>query len=135
MFSSSLDITELCHKYGIVYSLESPYSSRCHATGKGLEVAVVGEKSSAIMDAIKYNGAPCEVAVQLLQCELVSELTGATVRGSLKRRGQSQYEISYQPTIKGRHQLHIKVEDQHIRGSQFPVAVKLLIEKLGTPIL
>ncbi len=45
------------------------------------------------------------------------------------------YEINYQPTIKGRHQLHIKVEDQHIRRSPFSVAVKLLIEKLGTPIL
>ncbi len=70
-----------------------------------------------------------------LQCELVSEITRATVRGSLKRRGQSQYEISYQPTVKGKHQLHIKVEDQHIRGSPFLVAVKLPVEKLGTPIL
>ncbi len=32
-------------------------------------------------------------------------------------------------------QLHIKVDDQHIRGSPFPVAVKSPIEKLGTPIL
>ena len=48
---------------------------------------------------------------------------------------QSQYEISYQPTIKGRHQLHIRVEGQHIRGSPFSVAVKLPVEKLGTQIL
>ncbi len=95
----------------------------------------MGEKSSAILQAINYNGAPCEEAVQSLQCELVSEITHTTVRGSLERRGQSQYEISYQPTIKGRHKLHIKVKDQHIRGSPFPVAVKLPIEKLGTPIL
>ena len=54
----------------------------------------------------------------------MSEITRATVRGNLERRGQSQYEISYQPTIKGRHQHHIKVEHQHIRGSPFPVAVK-----------
>ncbi len=95
----------------------------------------MGEKSSVILQAVNYNGAPCEEPIQSLQCELLSEITRATVRGSLERRGQSQYEISYQPTIKGRHQLHIKVEDQHIRGSPFPVAVKLPIEKLGTPIL
>ncbi len=135
MFSSSPDVTTECHKYGIVYSPGLPVPSQCRSTGKGLEIAVVGEKSTAIMEAINYNGAPCEEAVQSLQCELVSELTGATVRGSLERRGQSQYEISYQPNIKGRNQLHIKVEDQHIRGSPFLVAVKLPIDKLGTPIL
>ncbi len=95
----------------------------------------MGEKSSALLQAVNYNGAPCEKPIQSLQCELVSEITRATVMGSLERRGQSQYEISYQPTIKGMHQLHIKVEDQHIRGSPFPVAVNLPIEKLCTPIL
>ncbi len=135
IFSPLPDITAECHKYGTLYSSKSPYPSRCHATGS-LHIAEVGEKSTAIMEAVNYNGIPCEEAIQSLQCELVSELTSAsTVRGSLKRRGQSQYEICYQPTIKGRHQLHIKVEDQHIRGSPFLVAVKLPIEKLGTPIL
>ncbi len=135
VFSSSPDVTAECHKIGIVFSSGSLDPSQCYATGKGLEVAVVGEKSTAIMEAIGYNGGPCEEVAQPLQCELVSELTGVTVRGSLERRGQRQYEISYQPTIKGSHQLHIKVEDQHIRGSTFPVAVKLPIEKLGIPIL
>ncbi len=88
--------------------------------------------SSVILQAVNYNGAPCVKQIESLQCELVSEITCATVSGSPERRGQSQYEINYQPTIKGRHQLHIKVEEQHIRGSPFPVAV---IERIGTPIL
>ncbi len=134
-FSPSPDVIVQCQQYGKIFSFGSPDPSLCRATGKGLEVAVVGEKSSVILQAVNYNGAPCEEAVQSLQCELVSELTGAIVSGNLERRGQSQYEISYQPTIKGSHQLHIKVEDQHIIGSPFPVVVKLLIEKLGTPIL
>ena len=68
-------------------------------------------------------------------CELVSELTGTRARGSVVRRGQSQYEVSYQPTIKGRHQLHIKVMGEHIRGSPYRVAVnKSPDEKLGTLI-
>ena len=63
--------------------------------------------------------------------------TDTRMNCSVERRGQSQYEISYQPTINinGRHQLHIKVESQHIRGSPSSVAVKSLVEKLGTPIL
>ena len=70
-----------------------------------------------------------------MECELASEITGTRTSCSVERRGQSQYEISYQPTIKGRHQLHIKMEGQHIRGSPFSVAVKSPVEKLGTPIL
>ena len=34
-----------------------------------------------------------------------------------------------------RHQLCIKVGEQHIRGSPFSVAVKFSVEKLGAPIL
>jgi tripartite motif-containing protein 2/3/tripartite motif-containing protein 71 len=69
------------------------------------------------------------------RCEFVSEISGTRASCSVERRGQSQYEISYQPTIKGRHQLHIKVQGRHIRGSPFSVAVRSPVEKLGTPIL
>ena len=55
---------------------------------------------------------------------------------SVKKTEDSQYEISYQPqpTSRGRHQLHIKVEGEHIKGSPFAVTVKLPVQKLGTPI-
>ncbi len=96
VFSSSPDIAVECHKYGIVYSSRSPNPSQCCTTVLRY-VAVVREKSSALMEVISYNGGPCEEPIQSMQCELVSELTGVTVRGSLERRGQSQYEISYAP--------------------------------------
>ena len=104
-------------------------------TGKDLEVAVVGKKSTAILHVISYEGKPFEEPIKSLECELASEITGTRASCCVERRGQSQYEISYQPTIKGRHQLHIKVEGQHVRGSPSSVATKSPIEKLGTPIL
>ena len=55
--------------------------------------------------------------------------------GNVERRGQNQYEIEYQPTVKGKRQFHVKVEGQHIRRSPFSVAVKLPVEKFGNPIL
>ena len=135
VFSALADLTEACKNYGQIFSLGSPDPSKCHATGKGLEVAVVGVKSTAILHAVSYEGKPCEEPIKSLECELVSEIAGTRTNCSVERRGQSQYEISYQPTIKGRHQLHIKVEGQHIRGSPSSVAVKSPVEKLGTPIL
>ena len=132
VFSTLADLTAMCQSYGQVFTSGSPDPSKCH---KGLEVAVVGEKSTAILHAVSYEGKPCEEPIKSLECELVSEITGTQASCSIERRGQSQYEISYQPTIKGRHQLHIKVEGQHVRGSPSSVAVKSPLEKLGTPIL
>ena len=99
-----------------------------------MEVAAVGEKSTAILQAVSFEGKPCEEPIKSLECELMSEITGTRASCSIDRRGQSQYQISYQPTIKGRHQLHFKVEGQHIRGSPFSIAVKSPVKKLGTPI-
>ena len=135
VFSALADLTAMCQSYGQVFSSGSPDPSKCHTTGKGLEVEVVGEKSTAILHAVSYEGKPFEEPIKSLECELVSEITGTRASCSVERRGQSQYEISYQPTIKGRHQLHIKVEGQHVRGSPSSVAVKSPVEKLGTPIL
>ena len=67
----------------------------------------------------------------LVECNYVSEITGIGASCSVERSGQSQYEISYQPIIKGRHQLHVKVQGQHIRGSPFSVAVRSPVAVLG----
>ena len=135
VFSALADLSEICQSYGLVFASGSLDPSKCHTTGKYLEVAKVGEKSTTILHVISYEGEPCEEPIKSLECELVSEITGTRASCSVERRGQSQYMISYQPTIKGRHQLHIKVEGQHVRGSPSSVAVKSPVEKLGTPIL
>ena len=65
----------------------------------------------------------------------MSEITGASATGSFKKlEEQNRYEISYQPTIKGRHQLHISIEGQHIRESPSYPAVTSSITSIGTLI-
>ena len=93
------------------------------------------EKSTAIVFAVNHKGGPCMEPLKSLQSELVSEITGATVRGSVDKKELNMYEISYQPILNGRHQLHIKVDEQHIRGSPFILAVKSPVEMLGAPII
>ena len=135
IFSALADMTAMCQDYGQVISPGSLDPSNCQVTGKGVEAAKVMEKSTVLLQAVNYGGKSYEKPIMSLECELESEITFTRASCSVERRGQSQYEISYQPTIKGRHQLHIKVEGQHVRGSPFSVAVTLPIEKLGTPIL
>ena len=135
VFSARADMTSACLNYGQVFAAGLPDPSKCHVTGKVSEAAVVGEKCTAILQAINFGGELCKESIKSLECNYVSEITGIGASCSVERSGQSKYEISYQPTIKGRHQLHIKVQGQHIRGSPFSAAVKSPVENLGTPIL
>ena len=134
-FFSSTDVITACCNYGKVCSAGDPDPSQCQVTGKGLETAVVGERSIAILQTIDFNSEPCSRPTNSLESELICEITDSRVIGSVERRGQNQYEIGYEATVKGRHQFHVKVKGQHIRGSPFSVAVKLPVEKLGHPIL
>ena len=107
LFLTSADMTTSCQNYGQIKATGPPDLSKCHVTSKGVEVVAVGEKCMAIVHAANSAEEPCEI--RSLECELVSEITGTRESCTVERRGVSQYEISYQPTIKGRHQLHIKV--------------------------
>ena len=130
-FTSSLHIqVSKMQQFGRVYlKIASP--EKCYATGKGLETTELGERATAVLNVVDEKEKACPVAVESLTCELVSETTGEKKNCSVKKTGDSQYEMSYQAASRGRHQLHIKVEGDHIKGSPFPVTV---VKKLGTSI-
>ena len=97
IFSALADLTALCENYGQVFSPGSPDPSKCHITGNGPDLKVSSEMCTAILQVINFEGEPCKVPIMVLECELVSEITGTRASCSVERRGQSQYEISYQP--------------------------------------
>jgi tripartite motif-containing protein 2/3/tripartite motif-containing protein 71 len=132
-FLASAEIVAECRNYGQITegSLPNPMNYKLESNPKA---AKVGEKCTATVHAVNSKGEPCKMPLAL-RCEFVSEISSTRAICSVERRGPTQCEISYQPTIKGRHQLHIKAQGQHIRGSPFSVAVKSPVEKLGTPIL
>jgi tripartite motif-containing protein 2/3/tripartite motif-containing protein 71 len=133
-FIASPELTQACQQFGDVY-IPKMSPKKCYATGKGLEVAKPGERATAVLHVVDQKGKACSTPVETLTCELVSESTGEKIDCSVKKTEASgQYEISYQATSHGGHQLHIKVEGEHIKGSPFPVTVKLPAQKLGTPI-
>ena len=136
-FLASEDMIARCYNYGKISSSESPDPSKFQAIGKGLESAVVGEKSTIVLQAMNFKGEPSMEAINSLWCKLKSEITGVTDVSNFKCEGrdENQYKIGYQPTIKGKHQLSIKFEDTHIKGSPFTIVAKLPVEKLGNPIL
>ena len=132
-FSPSPELTQNCRQFGtICTSNASPEKS--YATGKGLEVAVRGEKATAIVHVCDEEGKVCPEPVESLTCELTSDTNRDKMKGSVKKRKDGQFEMSYQASSRGRHQLHIKVKGEHIKGSPFSVTVKLPVRELGTPV-
>lgn len=136
-FTASTDMTELSQSYGHVYKFTPslPDQSRCHAKGMGIKVAAVGEKSTATLQVLDFQAKPCQVPVRSLECKIVSEITGTSVSCCVERGRHGQYTISYQPTIHGRHQLHIRVEGQHIKGSPFWISAKLPSFSVRTKVM
>lgn len=131
--TASAEVSPMCQTYGQVLALDS---TKFHIAGKGVRTAVAGVISAVTLQAYDIGGSSnlggrsCE----LLQAELVSEITGAKFNCNIEGSGQGQCELSYQPIVRGNHQLHIKMEGQHVEGSPFTVVVKSF-EKLGAPIL
>jgi DNA-binding beta-propeller fold protein YncE len=133
-FLTSADMTTELLNYGQIFVPSIPDPSKCKVDVNS-KVAIAGEKCSAVLHAINFKGESCKGFFEALEGNLVSELLGTRAGCGIERIGESQYTISYQPTIKGRHQLHITTQGQHIAGSPFRVAVTSPVEKLGNPIL
>ena len=128
---TSATLTQACQQFGEVRL----QSQKCYALGRGLEIAEPGKRATAVLHVVDHKGEASSIeVVDSLTTELVSDTTGEKIDCSVRKAEASQYEIRYRPTSRGRHQLHIKLEGDHIEGSPFPVTVKLPIKKLGTPI-
>ena len=126
--TASSELLQACQQFGQVYS-HPVCPEKCYATGKGLEVATVGEQSTATVYAIDAQGSKLSKPLPLISCELVPS-SGERMKCEVKPSKHSEYQVDYWPTRRGRHQLHIKVCDQHIRGSPFAV---LALGKLEAP--
>ena len=129
-FSPSPELAQNCRQFGTICTS----NEKSYATGKGLEVAVRGEKATAIVHVCDKEGRVCPEPDESLTCELTSDTNCDKIKGSVKKRKDGQFEMSYQASSRGRHQLHIKVEGDHIKGSPFSVTVKLPVRELGTPV-
>jgi len=128
--ASTPELTQTCQQFGKVYSCPA-FPEKCYATGKGLEVATVGKQATATLHAIDADGKECEQPVVNTSCELLSDADGPIVKAAVQKKEKNKYTISYQPTHRGRYQLHIKVEGIPIRRSPFTV---IAVKNFSTPI-
>ena len=119
--NSQTELTQTCQQFGQI-TANPVCPAKCCAEGTGLHVAVVGETATATVYVVDKKGREYQRPVEV-SCELVSSDGSSQVRGEAKKVKDNQYVISYHPQHRGRHYLHIRVEDKHIPGSPFPISV------------
>ena len=117
---SQKELTRACQQFGNVFA-HSACPEKCHAEGKGLQIAVLGETATAKLHLVNREGKKCSDPLDMT-CELVSRDGSSQVRGEVKEVGERKYEISYRPQCSGQHQLHIRVEDMNIARSPFTIS-------------
>ena len=104
--TASSELLPACQQFGRV-------CSGVYATGRGLEIATVGSCSTVTVHAIDTRASK---PLPLISCKMVP-----WTKCEVNRTNFNEYQVEYLPTRTGQHQLHIKVSDQHTRGSPFTV--------------
>ena len=116
------ELKKTCQQFGKVYC-HPVCPEKCRASGEVMKVAMRGQAVSLCVEALDREGEACLRPVDSLRCELVSSDGSSRVRGSVKRRDKNRYNITYQPQLIGRHQLHILIEERPILNSPFTVTI------------
>lgn len=114
-------------EYASVICLE-----KCRAEGRGLEIAVVGERASAMVYVMDQEGREYIRAVDV-SYDLVSSDGSSVVRGEGKRARETGFVIGYQSPCRGQLKLHIRVAGTDIPGSPFSVESIVVIPDLSEP--
>ena len=123
VFANSLpELVKTCQQFGMVYC-HPVCPEKCRASGEGIKVATRGQTVAVSVEALGREGEAYLGPVDSLRCELVASDGSSRVRGTVKRRNQNIYDISYQPQVTGEHQLHILIEERPILNSPFTVTV------------
>ncbi|XP_064384351.1 E3 ubiquitin-protein ligase TRIM71-like [Halichondria panicea] len=115
-FVPSAQLVKECKEFGALCCVNIP------------QKAIAGQKVIAHCRFLSpKNSAPPEA-------KLISKITDKATKCVVKERGKGEYEISSQPTVGGASELIVRVGGEEVAGSPFPVAVKTLVNKLGTVI-
>ena len=129
-FTASNKLVSECQDFGQVYC-HPVCPQKCHIMGEC--VATAGEESSVTIHVVDSKGGKCDKPLPetSTSCELVCCSDAKRTKCNLRQTKANEHVIKYQPTTRGRHELHIKIEGKHIRGSPFSVVVP---RKLSIPI-
>ena len=69
-----------------------------------------------------------------MSCSLRSLYNNVITECKVGQTGAGQYSIQCTPTVRGRHELTVSMDEQQVAGSPFPVFVSIPPTQLGKPV-
>ena len=105
-----------------VFVVNMPHTKNCKATGEHVNNAEKNKAAKFLVQLADADGEPC-ASQQVVTVELKALVNGSIPEGSVVSKTPNTYEVSYQPSETGRHNLGVKVNGMHISGSPFALFV------------
>ena len=97
-----------------------------YATGNSLKYAKTGEQATVELHAMtRRNKNKMNLTV--------NTKSRATIKCEVKQEN-GRHKITYQPARRGKHSLHIRIDEKHIHGSPHPIAITPSPQSLRKPI-
>ena len=69
-----------------------------------------------------------------VSCQMTSLYNGVITNCIIDGDGSGRYSIQCIPAVRGRHELFVSIDGQHVAGSPFPVFVSIHPTQLGKPV-
>ena len=111
-----------------LFSLENS-----HTTGNGLKGATTGEQKTVVFHAMTIQNKEYKGKLNL-KAELEHIKSKDRVQCEVVKQQNGQHKINYRPVKRGKHELHLTVNGNPVRGSPFPIAVTPSAQSLNKPV-
>ena len=126
----SESLQQLCQTQTIITKLPiEPSKCTVHLE----EAAEVGKVSKGTLITRLSNNKPTKRNYKV-SCQIKSLHNGVITDCNIDNDGSGRYSIQYTPTVRGRHELTVLIDGQHVAGSPFPVFVSIHPTQLGKPV-
>ena len=94
----------------------------------------VGKKSTITLKLQTQDGSPFSVPLSLISCELSSADDSQLISCDINETQSGNYDISFTPRNRGKHQLTIRLGGVNIPGSPFTLRITTSPEMRGKPV-
>ena len=125
-------VSQANREFGEVVAGPVSVVENSYATGNGSKYATIGEQTTVELHAMTGRNKKCDKKLNIT-AELVHIKSRATINCEVKKEN-GQYKITYQPARRGKHNLHIRINGENIKGSPYPIAITPSPQSLRKPV-
>ena len=101
--------------------------------GEGMKRAEVHQTADMTL-TVRLSNNEIPTRKVMVTGQLKSIYDESVIKCDADQSGPGEYHIQYKPTVRGRHELTVLVDEQHVAGSPFPVFVFIPPTQLGKPV-